>query len=84
MGGLKPPFKSKYMKTYKVKVFKHLLKNNKIAKKGDTVKENQLINKEASIKGEFVEEVKSKSGAKKDSNKSGEGKKDSGKSNSKK
>lgn len=52
------------MKTYKIKVFKHLLKNNKIAKKGDIVKESQLINKEHSEKGGFVEEVKSKKDSK--------------------
>lgn len=62
------------MKNYKVSVFKHLLKNNKIAKKGDIVKESQLINVEHSVKGKFVEEVKSNSKS---------GSKDSGKSGSK-
>jgi hypothetical protein len=47
------------MKNYKILVFKHLLKNNKIAKKGDVVKESQLINVDHSVKGKFVEEVKS-------------------------
>lgn len=46
------------MKEYKVTVFKHLLKNNQIAKKGDVVKENQLVNPEESEKGGFVKEVK--------------------------
>lgn len=59
------------MKSYKVKVFKHLLKNNTIAKKGEIVKENQLTDPAASVKGKFVEEVKT--------SKSKEAGKDSGK-----
>jgi hypothetical protein len=47
------------MKTYKILVFKHLLKNNKTAVKGEIVKESQIINIAESLKGNFIEEVKS-------------------------
>jgi hypothetical protein len=52
------------MKTYKILVFKHLLKNNKIAIKGEIVKESQIINVAESLKGNFIEEVKSAKKAK--------------------
>jgi len=46
------------MKQYKIKVFKHLLANNKIAVKGEIVNESKFVNLAESLKGGFVEEVK--------------------------
>ena len=45
------------MAKYKIKVFKHLLKNNKIAKQGDIVDGVKFVNLEDSLKGGFVEKV---------------------------
>ena len=46
------------MKSYRIKVISHLLKNGKIGKSGDVVKENQLISLDHSLKGGYVELVK--------------------------
>ena len=46
------------MKQYKIKTFKHLLANNKIAVKGEIVNESKFVNVAESLKGGFVEEVK--------------------------
>ena len=46
------------MKQYKIKTFKHLLANNKIAVKGEIVNESKFVNVTESLKGGFVEEVK--------------------------
>ena len=45
------------MAKYKIKVFKHLLKNNKIAKKDDIVEGVKFVNLEESLKGGFIEKV---------------------------
>lgn len=42
---------------YKVLVIKILLKNNKVAKSGEIVKESQLISPDSSVKNGFVEPV---------------------------
>ncbi len=46
------------MKQFKIKVFKHLLKNNKIGLKEQVFAENKFIDAKASLKGNFIEEVK--------------------------
>lgn len=48
------------MAKYKVKdtVIVHMLKGNKMAKGGEVFDESQLINKEESLKGGFIELVK--------------------------
>ena len=43
------------MAKYKVKVIGHMIKGNKIAKSGDIVDESQLINKDHSVDGGYVE-----------------------------
>ena len=45
------------MAKYKIKVIKHLLKNNTTAKSGEIVDGSQLINLQASLDGKFVELV---------------------------
>ena len=47
------------MKKYQIVVTGHLLKSNIVAKAGDVVNENQLIDVNYSLKG-FVKEVKNK------------------------
>lgn len=52
------------MKKYKIKVFKHLLKSNQIAVKGEVVNESKFVNLKESLKGGFAEEVKDEKKAK--------------------
>lgn len=45
---------------YKVKVIKILLKNNKTAKAGETVKGHQLVDEKTSVKNGLVEKIEEK------------------------